>query len=153
WVLDASAPPHLPPPGIRVGGVIINKVDLPAVWEWSSLPSIKEGSESCPCQHVSCKTGQGVTELCQWIASLLGLEEGMAANEGLAFTPELCDQIVLAHEAARAANWERVREIVDGISIDVRDCAPLTRSVSEVPAPSQAPAPHQTPSELPMEER
>jgi len=98
-----------------VGGVIINKVDLPAVWEWSGLPSIKAASESYPCQYVYCKTSQGVTALCQWIASLLGVEEEMCPGEGVAFMPELCDQIVLAHEAARAANWERVREIVKRI--------------------------------------
>ncbi len=82
WVLDASAPAQLPPAGVPIRGMVINKIDLPAVWRPDDL------ALSAPAV-VSATKGLGVTELCQWIGSLLGLDERLVPGEAVAFTPEL----------------------------------------------------------------
>ena len=62
--------------------------------------------------RVSSKTGEGLSNLAQWIVSLLSLDEPLTPREGVAFTPELADRIVMAHDAARNSDWPQVRAIV-----------------------------------------
>jgi tRNA modification GTPase len=97
WVLDASTAPQRPASESRAHGCVINKIDLPAVWD-DVLPSFAS---------VSCRTGQGIPEFIQRLGRLLELDAAPAPGEGVAFTPELGDRTVLAHQAARAGDWEK----------------------------------------------
>jgi len=110
WVLDASAPRVLPPPEILFDRTIINKVDLPAAWDDRDDQLIELPRSTA---YVSAKTGQGVTELCRWIAFLLGLEAMPAPGEGVAFTPELCEQIWHAYESLRTDRQGAARILED----------------------------------------
>jgi tRNA modification GTPase len=106
WVLDGSASPLFPPADIPFHGFLINKTDLPAAWE---------GEVTQSREYVSAKTGQGVTNVCQWIARLLRFEKALASGEGVAFTPELCTQVLLADEAMRGGDWRSATRIVRDI--------------------------------------
>ncbi len=110
WVVDACMSPVLPPREIRSDGVVVNKVDLPAAWNWEDeLFAIPSGG-----RNVSAKTGQGITALCEWIGFLLGLEATVAPREGVAFTPYLSDQILRAHEYLRT-DREKSKRILEDI--------------------------------------
>jgi tRNA modification GTPase len=108
WLLDASARAVLPPPGIFFDHTVVNKIDMPAVWDVEvQLPT----NTVC----VSAKTGQGMAELGQWIEFWLGLDKVLAPGEGVAFLPGICDQIQQASEAAQVGNWEKSRTNVENI--------------------------------------
>jgi len=104
WVLDASASPRLPPDKMQFHGAIINKIDLPWVWdaEQYNLPQRA---------FVSSKTGKGLTELCQWIGNLLGFDEVIAPGEGVAFSPEMAGRVMMT----KGKDWGRIEEILEGL--------------------------------------
>ncbi len=78
WVFDASAAAVLPPGGLKVDGFVINKVDLPCAL-------CEDRLELTARTRVSAKTGEGVTELCAWIATMLGLDVELVPGEGVMF--------------------------------------------------------------------
>jgi tRNA modification GTPase len=106
WVLDRSAPPRLPPEDFTPDGWIINKSDLPAAWKDDSVP---EGI------LVSALTGEGVTNLCQWLSRRLGVGEPLAPGTALAFTPYLADQISLARQAIVGQKQEEAMAILSNL--------------------------------------
>lgn len=108
WVCDASLPAMMRPAEIACDGTIINKIDLVATQAANDavgeIPSYEV--------RVSAATGQGIAELCDWIGDLLCLDQKLVAGEGLAFTPDLGDQVLAAYEALAAGDWTRVEECV-----------------------------------------
>ena len=72
-VLDATgpAPSELPEPGER-RIVVVNKIDLPAGWDFSAVNGIR----------ISAKTGLGVEELCGAILGALGVTIWMRIRRG-----------------------------------------------------------------------
>jgi tRNA modification GTPase len=117
WTVDTSMLPVWPTAEMDWQGIIVNKVDLPAAWDLKYVESmhaplsLKFGAEG-KCMRVSCKTSDGLSDLAQWIVSLLRLNEPLGPAEGVAFTPELADRIVMAHDAAHNGDWRRVQIII-----------------------------------------
>lgn len=96
WVLDGAdrnakrveaAPP-------RKTQLVINKVDLPARWDWSEMPDAI---------RVSARTGVGLDELCRVISSTL-VPEAPPAAAPVPFTAALCDQIDAATRLAQSGD-------------------------------------------------
>jgi tRNA modification GTPase len=108
WVLDAAAEPVMPPADISVDLMVINKVDLPRAWKETALCQLSAS------RSVSAKTGHGMGELGQAIATALGLHEVPVSGEGVAFTPELCDKVLQARAAMQQdATWSTMRGLVE----------------------------------------
>jgi tRNA modification GTPase len=91
WVMDASAEPiwpDVPDPNLRL---VVNKVDLPPVWDLNDVYIAS---------RVSASTGAGVRELIAMIGQWL-VGKPPAAGTAIPFTPSLADRV---EEALRA--WE-----------------------------------------------
>jgi tRNA modification GTPase len=83
WVVDASHPPVWPNEATDRLRLIINKVDLPSVWDLDQSPDAI---------RVSARTGQGLDVLCHALAQWL-VPEPPEAGAAVPFTPRLCDQV------------------------------------------------------------
>lgn len=83
WVLDASAPRTWPDQGAPRLHLIVNKVDLPAVW------NVDEVSFA---PRVSAQTGAGLADLCQQLSRWL-VPEAPPAGAAVPFTADLCDDV------------------------------------------------------------
>lgn len=81
WLLDGSSAPVFPAFPVRHMVTVISKIDLPAVWDIAAVP---EG------RRVSAKTGEGVTDLCQFLASRL-VPDPPPPRAPVPYTPALCD--------------------------------------------------------------
>lgn len=102
WVLDASsAEPVWPDPGAGTVRLVVNKVDLPAVWDLQRA----EGAV-----RVSASTGEGLAELCAALSQWL-VPEVPPAGAAVPFTDGLCGGI----EEAR-------RLLADGRPGPAREC-------------------------------
>jgi tRNA modification GTPase len=91
WTLDGSDAD-----ASRVGHEgalqVINKIDLPAGWDWSRVPEAL---------RVSARTGAGLPELCDAISRRL-VPNPPAPGEAVPFSPESCAEIEsLTHPSAR----------------------------------------------------
>jgi tRNA modification GTPase len=136
WVVDATSPQALPP-DIAMSLMIVNKIDvLPSragepvggvrhMFETllTSWPPYRDAHVRPPITCVSVKTGEGVTDLCQLLESLLALKDVLHPGEGLAFMDPLADQVSLAYGAARAEDWHRVGRII--ADIHSSSCGPI----------------------------
>jgi tRNA modification GTPase len=91
WVLDASGEPLWP--GAEVGAVrlVVNKVDLPPAWDLSRTGEAV---------RVSCKTGEGLGELCDALSRWL-VPEPPPAGAAVPFTLALSDGVEEALEHLR----------------------------------------------------
>jgi len=85
WVLDGSDPPVWPSFSSPAMHVVINKVDLPPVWD------IREAREKGAIA-VSAQTNAGITELCQSLSRWL-VPVQPTPGVALPFTQELCDRL------------------------------------------------------------
>jgi tRNA modification GTPase len=106
WVLDAStAPvwPEAPPPGVHF---VVNKIDLPAAWEWEKV----EGSK------VSALTGAGIPGLCTAIAARL-VPEAPPAGAAVPFTDIQCQAVEDALSFCLNGEHERARGCLDRLSL------------------------------------
>lgn len=77
WLLDGSAAPVLPddPSGWCT---VINKIDLPAAWDWRQVPDAS---------RISAQTGAGLPELCEMISRRL-VPHPPAPGEAVPCLPE-----------------------------------------------------------------
>jgi tRNA modification GTPase len=80
WVLDGSLAPIAPDAEIRSPLDVINKIDLPAAWDFAVAPL------AC---RVSAHTGAGLPELCDAISRRL-VAEPPSPGDAVPFTEELC---------------------------------------------------------------
>lgn len=83
WVLEAAAPPVWPAENIAAILFVINKIDLPPVWEW------QRGENAI---RVSARTGEGLSELCTALVARL-VPDPPSPGAAVPFTPRLCQDI------------------------------------------------------------
>ncbi len=97
WLLDSSAEPVFPdrPESFRY---VLSKTDLPPAWDLGQF------SDAI---HVSARTGQGLTELCQSISRTL-VPDPPSPGMAVPFTSEQCQQISLAAEALTAGDSQQM---------------------------------------------
>jgi tRNA modification GTPase len=88
WVVDASAPPVLPDPGIPRVHLLLNKVDLAPTWDSTQYQNLS---------RVSAKTGSGLDDLCKRLSTWL-VPDVPPPGAAVAFTPQLCDEVQRRHE-------------------------------------------------------
>lgn len=92
WVVAHDAPPALPEPSPANCLVVVNKSDIPAVWDAATVPNHLS---------VSARTGDGMAGLCERI-SLALVPAPPVAGAAVPFTPELADRVTAIAEAAPA---------------------------------------------------
>jgi tRNA modification GTPase len=101
WVLDAAAEPVWPDAGAGTVRLVVNKVDLPPVWDLQRAGGVA---------RVSASTGEGLPELCAALSGWL-VPEVPPAGAAVPFTERLCDGV-----------GEARRLLADGRSGPAREC-------------------------------
>jgi tRNA modification GTPase len=104
WVLDASAAPVWPAASLPNLRFIINKVDLPASWNF-------EAAREAP--RVSAQTGVGIAELCRTVAQWL-LPVAPTPGTPLPFTPLLCQRVEESQQHLAAGRRAEARALLAG---------------------------------------
>lgn len=101
WVLDAAAEPVWPEVLPERVLLVVNKVDLPPLWD------VSQAAEAV---RVSARTGAGIPELCDAIARRL-VPEAPPTGAAVPFTPELgeCVEAAQAHLVAGRTDEARHR--------------------------------------------
>lgn len=99
WLMDAATPPVWPMHSLPNLHVVINKIDLPAVW------NLADAGDAL---RISAQTGAGVEELIQAIVRLL-VPAVPPPGTAVPFTAELCHCIDTAWQQGREGRWERLR--------------------------------------------
>ncbi len=105
WVLDASAEPVWPPMQSNSLRIIVNKADLPRVWDLARAGTALQ---------VSAATGQGLTELCAALATWL-VPVVPAAGDAVPFTSTFCDAVEAAARLLDAGEVVAARRVLDSI--------------------------------------
>jgi tRNA modification GTPase len=103
WVVDASAPPVWPPSSVGAVRLVVNKSDLPAVWD----PGQAAGA-----MHVSALTGAGLAELCQALGRWL-VPEPPPPGAAVPFTPALCARVEEARDHLAAGRLAEARRALE----------------------------------------
>lgn len=88
WLLDASTPPVWPDVSSAKVHLIVNKIDLPAVWD---LKQVKAAL------HVSARTGASIAELCDSLARWL-VPEPPPPGTPVPVSAAWCDRIEAGHK-------------------------------------------------------
>jgi tRNA modification GTPase len=91
WVLDAAAPTQWPEGDFAALRLVVNKIDLPAVWDLG---------QAAGAVRVSARTGAGLEELLTNLSHWL-VPDPPPAGAVVPFTPALCD---LVEQARRLKN-------------------------------------------------
>jgi tRNA modification GTPase len=102
WLLDASAPPIWPGDDVGAARLVVNKVDLPTVW------NLAEASGAI---HVSARTGAGLPELCGALSAWL-VAEPPPPGAAVPFTERLCDEVEEAHRLLAVGRPDEAMRIV-----------------------------------------
>ena len=89
WLLDGSCKPIYPDFAGKNLRLIINKVDLPAAWNWDEVEGLR----------VSAKTNHGLEELCRNLSRWV-VPNPSPPGAAVPFTPELCQGIETARQQA-----------------------------------------------------
>jgi tRNA modification GTPase len=108
WVLDASAPPFWPPSGAAVR-LVVNKIDLPPVWD------LDQAGDAV---RVSARTGAGLAELCQALGRWL-VPDPPSAGAAVPFTAALAARIEEARQHLAAERPAEARRAIEA----TRQCA------------------------------
>jgi tRNA modification GTPase len=104
WILDGADAPVWPgqeqlaahSEAVRP---VINKVDLPAAWDWGQAASAL---------RVSAQTGEGLAELCEGLASWL-VPDPPPPGAAVPFTAALCDAVEQAYRHAQLGRLDEVQ--------------------------------------------
>ena len=102
WLFDASAPPVWPDASVGAVRLVVNKVDLPAVWDVASAPGAVA---------VSARTGAGLAELCAALGGWL-VPEPPPSGTAVPFSAGLCDGVVRAKRQLDEGRPEEARRTV-----------------------------------------
>lgn len=102
WVLDASAPPVWPDEDIGTMQYVINKTDLPSVW------NLGEGRDGV---QVSAQTGEGIAELCERMVNRL-IPDPPPFGAAVPFSSRLCEGIAEAQRVLTAGDVKTTRPMV-----------------------------------------
>jgi tRNA modification GTPase len=94
WILDGSAQPVWPNESLAAAMYVVNKSDLPPVWDRASAPDA---------MHVSALTGEGLAELCVAVVARL-VSVPPPPGAAVPFSPQLCEGIALAQGHLAAGN-------------------------------------------------
>jgi tRNA modification GTPase len=86
WVLDASAPPVWPSDDLGSVRFVVNKVDLPSVWDLTAVESVQ----------ISALTPSGIRELCAALSGWL-VSDPPPSGAAVPFTERLCAGVEDAH--------------------------------------------------------
>jgi tRNA modification GTPase len=122
WVLDSSSPPAFP--SVRLGPVlyVVNKVDLPGVWD---------SREMTNSTRVSAKQGTGIADLCQAIANYL-VPHVPPPGASVPYTPSLASAIENAWTSAKLGELEQCRAILDEARRKACGCETSTSETSSI---------------------
>jgi tRNA modification GTPase len=93
WLLDASTAPVRPDANLGRVQLVVNKVDLPAVWS----------AEEIAAPRISALQGTGIAELCDAVAKWL-VPDIPPPGAAVPFTPALADAVSAAHAEVKAGN-------------------------------------------------
>jgi tRNA modification GTPase len=102
WVLDVAAPPAWPDPTWQRVGLVINKIDLPAVWD---VGNVKDAV------RVSAHTGAGIGELCQRLADWL-VPEPPPVGAPVPFDVALGERLQRAQFCCEAGHVDEARQVL-----------------------------------------
>jgi tRNA modification GTPase len=108
WVLDASTPPVWPETESSNRRIVVNKIDLPALWD------LCRAGEAV---HVSAVTGEGLPALCAALARWL-VPEPPPAGAAVPFTATLGDaieEVVRAFAAGEVGQARAVLQRLPGV--------------------------------------
>lgn len=105
WVMDNTDAHPTPPPDPRFI-VVVNKSDQ--VCAWAELEQAREWL------RVSAITGEGIPLLIGEVVRRL-FPAVPQPGEAVPFTPELCDAVERAAEAATAGRWDEAREVLSAL--------------------------------------
>jgi tRNA modification GTPase len=94
WLVDPSTPPVWPGSLDAPMLNVVNKIDLPAVWDVKAF----KGS-----LRVSARTGEGLAELCSALASLL-VQAPPAPGAAVPFTQQWCQRLETVRRACAEGN-------------------------------------------------
>jgi tRNA modification GTPase len=103
WLLDGSAPPVWPDESLAAVQYVINKCDLPSVWDHAS---VSDGV------RVSARTGDGLGELCSIVVARL-VPDPPPPRAAVPFTPRLCEGLPEAQRALAAGDAAETGCIVE----------------------------------------
>jgi len=110
WVLDGSRQPVWPDREIKSVHCVINKTDLPSVWDFD-----RAGEAIC----VSAHTGEGLGELCRSLAAWL-VPEAPRSGVGVPFTPGLCAAVQSALRACALGEVREASRVLEAVCADRR---------------------------------
>jgi tRNA modification GTPase len=102
WVFDGATEPTWPEMVTGKMLFVINKLDLPPAWDFST---------AIGAVGVSARTGQGIHELTVAVAHAL-VPEAPNPGEAIPFCDSLCDAIDQAWERFQAGRFDEARQIV-----------------------------------------
>lgn len=105
WMVETSAPPTWPDATVASPLLVVNKTDLPPVWDLSRLPDAV---------HVSARSGAGLEQLCAALVARL-VPAPPSAGAAVPFTDELASGIGAAWEQCRANRFQEARDIIVGL--------------------------------------
>jgi tRNA modification GTPase len=105
WLLDASAEPTWPEASCRDALIVVNKIDLPPVWD---LDRARDAV------HVSARTGAGIPALCEAIVRRL-VRVAPGPEDAVPFTPPLCDAVEEAYTHFQAGRTDEGRLVLEGL--------------------------------------
>ena len=106
WLLDASTPPVWP--GAEVGAVrfVVNKMDLPRVWDIAAADAVR----------VSAHTLQGLPELCTALSGWL-VADPPPPLAAVPFTERLCDGVESAYCFLMQGRKDAARDALDPLRL------------------------------------
>lgn len=99
WLLDASTPPVWPDVSSAKTHLIVNKIDLPAVWDVNQAQAAL---------HVSARTGAGIAELCDALARWL-VPDPPVGGAPVPFSPTWCDCVEACYKLSSLGQHQEAR--------------------------------------------
>jgi tRNA modification GTPase len=104
WLLDASAPPVWPDADVGAVRFVVNKVDLPAVWDVAAVDGVQ----------VSAITHLGLPELCAALSGWL-VPDPPPSGAAVPFTDRMCAGVEGAYRLLADGRSDEARQILVGL--------------------------------------
>jgi tRNA modification GTPase len=107
WLMDASAPPVWPGADVGATRMVVNKVDLPPVWDLN---------DAAGGLRVSALTGSGVPELCAALSGWL-VGDPPPAGAAVPFTGRLCASVEAAYRLLKDGRGDEARSVLERLRL------------------------------------
>jgi tRNA modification GTPase len=104
WLLDASTPPVWPDADVGAVRFVVNKVDLPAVWDVAAVDGVR----------VSAITHLGLPELCAALSGWL-VPDPPPSGAAMPFTDRMCAGVEGAYRLLADGRGDEARQILVGL--------------------------------------